>query len=634
MTMNYSKHLGRQSLRGLSKAGDILIPGDDTLPAFSRTPYLTEIDRIADWMTPQDREGFKFLTGLFSVLPSPVVRGLIKLADRAESLPEWIAPPFRMINVGVKGVVYSLYYTDLTASHTVRRELRWSTRCGPLAPPPESEESARIEEAFRNARSASRVLRKIPLAERLRFLEPLQEVIQKNQNRILDAIQRETGKSRSDAYMSEIFGVLDHLAFLQKKAGKILGDRTAPSGLALLGKKSQVWFEPLGTVLCISPWNYPFYQAIVPMTSALVCGNAVVYKPSELTPLKGLVEDLLREANIPEDWVQIVYGDGRTGSKLIDQKPEKIFFIGSSRTGQKILEQASKYLIPVELELGGKDPAIVFDDANLDRAAAGVLWGAVTNTGQSCTSVERVYVQEGAFEAFKKCIIHQALRIVQKVDDDGSSDIGIMTSDAQVKIIAEHLDDALKKGARLLTGENWDRQSRVIPPLVLENVTHSMKIMKEETFGPVLPLMVFKTENEVIELANDSDYGLSASVWSQDLARAERIARGIVTGNVSINNVMLTEGNHALPFGGAKKSGFGRYKGEFGFYAFSNIKSVIIDANSKKIEANWYPYTAAKYRLFDQMTRGLFTRGIKGLLLFIFNGLSLESLSQKKRGEP
>lgn len=633
MSAHYSKHLGPRSLRGLTKAGDILIPGDETLPAFSQTPCLTEMDRIADWMTPQDRGGFQFLTGLFSYMPSPLIRGLLSIADRADSLPSLIAPPFRLINVGVKGVIYTLYYSDLTASRSLRRELNWSTRCGPLPENPPSEQEARIQEAYQRTRAGAQVLRKLPVSERLRFIAPLKEVIFRNQDRILGAIQLETGKSRSDAYMSEIFAVIDHLEFIARNAGAYLGDRSMPSGLALMGKKSRVWFEPVGTVLCISPWNYPFYQAIVPITSALVCGNSVVYKPSELTPMQGLVESLLKEACIPEDWVQIVYGDGAIGSKLIEQRPDKIFFIGSSRTGKRILEQAAKHLIPVELELGGKDPAVVFADANLDRAVAGVLWGAVTNTGQSCTSVERVYIQEGAFETFRDKMVEQANLVVQAIDKDGSADIGHMTSDAQVTIVADHLADALSKGATLLTGKNWDRKSRKIPPLVLVDVTHEMKVMCEETFGPVIPLMAFKTEDEAIRLANDSEYGLSASVWSKDIKRAERVARGIVTGNVSINNVMLTEGNHALPFGGAKSSGFGRYKGEFGFYAFSNMKSVIIDADSKKIEANWYPYTGPKFRLFEGMTRGLFGRGIGSLIGFAKNGLALESLSQKPRGK-
>jgi acyl-CoA reductase-like NAD-dependent aldehyde dehydrogenase len=630
--MSYSKHFSPLSLRGIARAGDLLVPGDQKLPRFSKSPAILEIDRIADWMAPQDRDGFKFLSALFGVLPRWMIRALLQLAEKADAFPNWISPPFRLINLGVKGVIYTLYYTDSSASQPIRRELNWSTRCGPLDSRNLSETEQRVEEAFRKSRAGSQQLRKMPLRDRLKYLAPLRELLFKHQEKILDEIQRATGKSRSDAYMSEIFAVLDHLKYLETTSEKFLRDRTVPSGLALLGKTSQVWFEPLGTVLCISPWNYPFYQALVPITSALACGNSVVYKPSELTPMTGLVESLLREAGIPEDWVQVVYGDGQVGRKLIDQRPDKIFFIGSSSTGKKILEQAAKYLIPVELELGGKDPALVFDDANIQRSVAGIAWGALTNTGQSCTSVERVYVQEGIFEKFLETLIQDCQQIVQKVDTDGSSDIGDMTSEAQVKVIAEHLQDALQKGATLHTGISWDRKSMRIPPLVLTGVNHEMTVMREESFGPFIPLMPFKTEAEGIQLANDSPYGLSASVWTQDMKRAQRVARALITGNVSINNVMLTEGNHALPFGGAKQSGFGRYKGEFGFYAFSNVKAVILDQNSKKIEANWYPYTAKKYGLFQGMTRGLFGAGLKGLLQFASNGLPLESLAQKKRG--
>jgi acyl-CoA reductase-like NAD-dependent aldehyde dehydrogenase len=387
----------------------------------------------------------------------------------------------------------------------------------------------------------------------------------------------------------------------------------------------------MGNVLIISPWNYPFYQAIVPITCSFIAGNATIYKPSEVTPLTGLVESVLSQAGIKSDWVQVIYGDGKIGSELIEQRPNKIFFTGSVSTGKKIMQQASQYLIPVELELGGKDPMIVFDDVDINRAVKGAVWGAFTNTGQSCTSVENLYVHENIYENFKKLLIEEVQKIKIGVDSDATADMGGMISDKQVLIVSELVRDAISNGAKILTGSDWDFKSRFIPPIILENTTKQMRINQEEIFGPVLPLMKFKNEQEAIKLANDSNFGLSASVWSNDLERAKRVSSQLITGNISINNVMLSEGNHALPFGGVKDSGIGRFKGIQGLRGFCNIKSVLVDKNSKKIEANWYPYTPRKYELFSGLIQSLFSGGIKKFIGLIRFGLPLENLSQKDR---
>ena len=479
---------------------------------------------------------------------------------------------------------------------------------------------------FQKAKNAEVELKKITVKERIERIKNLKRIVLERREWIIDKIQEDTGKSRSDALISEIFGVLDHLHYLIKNTEKALADKSVSTPVALMGKKSKIYFEPLGTVVIISPWNYPFYQAIVPVTAAFVAGNAVLYKPSEHTPLKGVVEEVLQKAGFKDDWAQIVYGDGKVGAELIDQKPDKIMFTGSDRTGRKIMEQAAKYLIPVELELGGKDPMIVFDDANIVRAAAGAVWGGLTNLGQSCTSVERIYVQQKIYNDFKNEMVKQVEWIKQETDKDGDADVGAMTVDFQLDIIKKHLDDAKLKGAEILTGKEWDGKSKLIPPMVIDKIKPDMKVITEESFGPFLPLIPFNTEEEAIALANDSEFGLSASVWTKDMNRADRVTRAIKTGNVSVNNVMLTEGNPALPFGGTKNSGFGRYKGEIGLHSFCNIKSVLIDKNSSKIESNWFPYTKEKYAMFSKMTEGLFTGS---LIKFALSGLKMESYSNK-----
>ncbi len=487
--------------------------------------------------------------------------------------------------------------------------------------------------AFINAKKGHEKLRNTSIKDRISLIGHLKQHILENRENIIDQIQKDTGKSRSDALVSEIFGVLDHLLFLEKNAARILKDKKVATPIALMGKKSRIFYEPLGIILIISPWNYPFYQAVVPITAAIISGNSVVYKPSEHTPLTGLIENTFSQSGFDENFVQVVYGGGKTGQELIEEKPNKIFFTGSERTGKKIMKQASEYLIPVELELGGKDPMIVFEDVNIKRTAAGALWGGITNLGQSCTSVERIYVQKSIFKNFKEEIIRQASQIKQETDKDGDADVGVMTTDFQIEIIKKQLDEAQDEKAEIWKSHEWDEKSKNIPAIVITGARPDSKILNDETFGPLLPIIPFETENEAIELANNSFYGLSASVWSKDIKRAERVARALITGNVSINNVMLTEGNSALPFGGVKNSGFGRYKGEMGLHSFCNIKSVLIDSDSGKIESNWYPYTKEKYKLFTDMTINLYSKGIASFLKFLVSGLKLETYSAKASKE-
>jgi aldehyde dehydrogenase (NAD+) len=644
--MNTPEMLSRTQFAGLLKIGDILVPGDAQLPSFSASQCAREADRMLRHMPDDDRNSVRLVLGLFGVLPRLLVRGIYWLTDQHRRLPESAAAPFRLANLGIKGVVMTLYYSDLGEGESVYEHLHWDARIvtagepGPgTAPVPTSpiehrqpaatEGPPSPQRAFTRARHGQRSLRRLTLTQRLRCLSDLKRIILARREAIIDRIQQDTGKSRSDALISEIFGVLDNLAWLERYAPKSLADRKEHTPIALMGKTSWTWYEPLGTILIISPWNYPFYQAIVPIACAFAAGNTVVYKPSEWTPLEGLVEDLLADAQFAPNWVQVVYGDGTVGSELIEQKPDRIFFTGSTRTGRKVLAQAAPHLIPVELELGGKDAMIVFEDVNIERAAAGAAWGALTTTGQSCTSVERVYVQESIYDAFKAALVREVERLKQEIDRDGNADLGAMTTDFQVQIVARHLEDAKAKGALVLTGKSWDGTSRLIPPMVIDRVTNEMLLAREETFGPVIPLFSFRDEEDAIRLANDSEYGLTASVWTKDLERATRVSRALEVGGVSINNVMATEANPALPFGGVKNSGFGRYKGEHGLHAFCNVKSVLVDKDSAKIEANWYPYTKEKYRLFTELTVSLFTGGWRSFIKFAFTGMKLERYSNR-----
>ena len=631
------------SLKGLCKTGDIVIPGNQEFPSFSQSGFLTELGRMSHYMNEDDREGLKLLTTILGIAPSFAVRFILYFSGLHSYFPGILGSTLRQINIGLKGVIFTLYYSDLdegiilnklnyktTINTPVTQDTEMESLLNSQNPILKSFELSPVD-AYEKSRSSEKKISELSLEKRLELVENIRHVVLKRQEEIISTIQKETFKARTDIVTSEIFPLFEHLDFIKREAYKALQDEKVSTPIAMMGKSSKIWFEPLGTVLVISPWNYPFYQAIVPITCSFVTGNATVYKPSELTPLKGLVESVLKEAGFESDWVSVVYGDGKVGSDLIDQKPQKIFFTGSVGTGKKIMAQAAQYLIPVELELGGKDPMIVFEDVNIERAVKGAAWGAFTNSGQSCTSVERLYVQESIYGAFREKLVAETNKMKLGVDTDGDSDMGAMISEKQVTIVADLVQDAIRQGAKMLTGSNWDFKNKMIPPIILEGTTHSMRINQEEIFGPVLPIMKFKDEAEAIRLANDSQFGLSASVWTKDKARAVRVSRQLVTGNISVNNVMVSEGNHDLPFGGVKDSGIGRYKGVHGLRSFCNMKSVLIDADSSKIEANWYPYTKKKYGLFTGLIQSLFGGGIKKWVGLVTYGLPLESEAKKER---
>lgn len=631
------------SLKGICKTGDLIIPGNGEFPSFSESGFLDHLGRMSHYMNEDDREGLKLLTTLLGLMPVFGVSWILKLSSLHSHFPGIIGSTLRQINIGLRGVVFTLYYSDLDQGEILNK-LNYKSEIKSLVTEDTEMESLLNSQnpllnaldispvdAFKEARKSETKVSELSLKKRLELVENIRQVVLSRQEEIITVIQKETSKARTDIVTSEIFPLFEHLDFIKREAGKALADEKVPTPIAMMGKTSKVWFEPLGTVLVISPWNYPFYQAIVPITCSFVTGNATVYKPSELTPLKGLVESVLKEAGFEPGWVSVVYGDGKTGSELIKERPQKIFFTGSVGTGKKIMAQASEYLIPVELELGGKDPMLVFEDVNLLRAVKGAAWGAFTNSGQSCTSVERLYVQDTIYEKFKTMLVDETKKMKLGVDTDGDADMGEMISPRQVEIVADLVQDALKNGAKLLTGSEWDFKSKMIPPMIIEGTTHEMRINQEEIFGPVLPLMKFKTEEEAIKLANDSQFGLSASVWTKNKERAIRVSRKLVTGNISVNNVMVSEGNHDLPFGGVKDSGIGRYKGVHGLRSFCNIKSVLIDSDSSKIEANWYPYTKKKYGLFYGLIQGLFKGGVKKWTGLVTYGLPLESEAKKER---
>lgn len=479
-----------------------------------------------------------------------------------------------------------------------------------------------LQASFKRAWEAYAVVRGMTVRERVEEAGKLRRYMVEHQDHMVEQICRETGKSRTDALMAELYSSLDMIRYYEKHAERILREQKAPTPLVLFPKQSRIWFEPLGPVLVIAPWNYPFVLSFQPVLSAFLAGNSVLLKSSSYTPIKGLYEDMLEGSGFVKDAIQVIYGTRATGKRLIDLKPRKVFFTGSVGAGRKIMAQAAEHLIPVELELGGKDPMLVFEDADLERAAAGARWGGMVNCGQTCTSVERVYVQESVYEKFLALMKEklESLRTLEGrtgEENEAELEMGCMTTAFQVQTVTEQVEEAVQQGARLITGGRCATGTHNYAPTLVADVTPSMRIAVEESFGPVLAAAKFRTEEEAIALANASPYGLSASVWTADRERAVRVARAIETGNVSINNALATQANSALPFGGVKESGFGRYKGAFGLYSFCNVKSVLLDKVRFRSDFHWYPYSRRKYALFSQLLEVLYKDAKPALLRFL-----------------
>ena len=430
--------------------------------------------------------------------------------------------------------------------------------------------------------------------ERAQALLRLRDLLIDEQERLADIVTSETGKPRAEVYGNELFYVCDAIGFWTKQGERFLRAQKISPHLFKV-KKVYSTYQPLGVIGLISPWNFPLVLTAGDALPALLAGNAVVIKPSELTPLTALfVAELARKAGFPDGLLQIVIGGAQTGQVLIDHV-DMIAFTGSVEVGKQVMRRAAERLVPVSLELGGKDPLIVLKDANLERAANACVWGALINSGQVCTSIERVYVEAPIYQEFVDKIVAKIKKLRQGPSNE-EVELGSMSSEDQFKKVSAQVEDAVMKGAKILAGGKPDPSMRgfYYPPTVLTDATHDMSLIKDETFGPIIPIIKVADAEEALRLANDTRFGLDACVFTRDPKKARQMAKNLRSGTVCINDALVNYIIPDTPMGGVKDSGFSRRHGAEGIRKYCYQKSIVIDRFGLKTEFPWFPSSRKK----------------------------------------
>lgn len=461
------------------------------------------------------------------------------------------------------------------------------------------------------ARRAQAAWGRLDPRERARRLAGLRELLARRADAIADRIVAETGKPEVEA-LTEVATVVSLCRYYERAAPRLLRPRRVGSGW-MLWKRSTILQEAYGVVAVISPWNYPFILSAEPTITALFAGNGVVLKPSEHTPFTGsILTELLAETDLPTGLVQVVQGERETGAHLVDAGVDRLHFTGSPSAGRAVLTRAARHLLPVTLELGGKDPAVVLDDADLRRAARGIAFGAFFNAGQTCLATERVYVVKAIYEPF----LQELRRAVSELraSSAGSVDVGPLTTEAQLEVVEAQLADALELGARVLCGgDRADPASNVFLPTVLVDVTDEMLVMREETFGPLLPVVQVADEDEAVRRAGELPMGLFASVWTGNPARGRAVGLRLPGGGFTVNDTLSHWANPALPMGGVGESGFSRVRGDEGLLAFTRSRSVMENRIQLRREPWWFPHRPADRRLVRAVTAWEGERGLRRL---------------------
>ena len=482
--------------------------------------------------------------------------------------------------------------------------------------------ASEVQDAVLRAKRAQPEWQATSVRERIAMLRRFQQLLGERRDEVARLICCEAGKPTVEALNTEVLVVLDAAQFCMRTAHRFLRKQPLPHGNpAMKTKRGHLVREAYGVIGIIAPWNYPFSICAVETLGALVTGNAVVLKPSELTPLVALeLQKLLLAAGLHPDLMQVVIGEGTAGAALLESPIDKLIFTGSVATGRRVGEAAARRLLPVVLELGGKDPLIVLDDADVDVASSGAVWGSLMNAGQTCLSVERCYVHRSLYEPFLEACRSKIARLRVGNGIDSEVEMGPLIHERQLHIVEGQVNDAVERGARLLAGGR--RLSELGPnfyaPTLLADVTNDMRVMQEETFGPVLPVAPFDSDDEAIRLANDSEFGLAASVWTRNRSRGEAMAEKLKAGTVMLNDMISCFGIAEAPHGGFKHSGSGRTHGELGLAEMVQTKYVDVDLVPGIPKVWWFGYGRQFQQQMDGFIDLLFARNwgskLKGAL--------------------
>ena len=473
---------------------------------------------------------------------------------------------------------------------------------------------ADVTAAVQRAQEAQKSWGRVPIQERGKRVMRLQGLLSDRCEDLAKKITAESGKTRYESITMELAGLIDLVGYFGRRAHKILAPQDIPLHL-FKHRRSYVHYVPRGVVGIISPWNFPFMIPFGEAIMAMLAGNAVVIKPSEITPLiANTIVDMVHEAKLPQDLVQVIHGRGEVGAALIQSDVNYVCFTGSVATGRRVAAACGERLIPCTLELGGKAPAVVCADADLDRTAQALVWGAFANSGQVCASVERVYADQAIHDALLSKVVRLTQRLRQGDPSQLDTDVGAICFDRQISVAQELLADAQENGATIHCGGSQTRSTigQFFGPTVVSNVTQDMRCMREESFAPIMPIMSVRNETEAIRLANDSQLGLLAYVFTSDKAKGRRIADQIEAGTVMVNDVLVTYGAPETPWMGVKTSGLGRVHSDEGLRDLCQARHVNHDRLfSLPKELWWYPYSEKGYR-----------RALKALRLFFGKRLS------------